>query len=271
MFSVTFLIALFRFQKALSINWLGHYAFNCDFTGYDIRDQIVGNYDECLRICFANPFCTHYSYRPSDNWCYQKSNYIISREMAIEKNDINCGIVDRTMQCLEMMDHSPLTQNCSFYYKCVNFQLSLVSCSDNKLFDPFTKQCSINSDCYHGCRNSTDKVGIALKTNQYYDCETSSINYCEDGQSFDLKERKCLRKEIKYIFEYKSSQKFSNFLLGERRVFAKRLCLNWCIRIFYCKIFQYENNVCKIFDEQNSGSATFDLENVYIPRELSLE
>ncbi|CAF0970870.1 unnamed protein product [Brachionus calyciflorus] len=271
MHSFSFLIALIQFQQSMSINWLGQFAFNCDFTGDDLKNQQVSNFEECLSICFANPFCTHYSYRPLDHWCFQKNNYIISREMAIEKNGINCGIVDRAMQCLEMMDYSPITQNCNFYYKCVNFQLGLVNCSDNKLFDPFTKQCSINSDCYHGCRNSTDKVGIVLQTNQYYDCETNSINYCVDGHNFDLKVKKCLRKEIKHIFEYKSSQKFSNFLLGQRRVFDERLCLNWCIRIFYCKIFQYENNICKIFGEQNSSSETLDLDNVYISRELSLE
>ncbi|CAF0821878.1 unnamed protein product [Brachionus calyciflorus] len=80
-----------------------------------------------------------------------------------------------------------------------------VNCLDGRLFDPFTKQCSNYSACYHGCRNSTDK----------------------EGKSFDLKEKKCLGPVLKHIFECKNSENLPNALLTERIVFDEQFCLNW--------------------------------------------
>jgi len=73
------------------------------------------------------------------------------------------------------------------------------------------------------------------------------------------------------MFEYKKTDKFANVLLATRKVFDQSFCLNWCIRIFYCRIFQYENNICKIFGEATNDSQSFDFNDVYIPRELYLE
>ncbi|CAF1154658.1 unnamed protein product, partial [Brachionus calyciflorus] len=136
------------------------------------------------------------------------------------------GIIDRKNECLETIWNSPDPQNCSFYSQCVNGFYYFKNCPSNQLFDPFKKQCSSYSACYHGCKTSNDKVGILLKSNIYYDCQTKSFRSCKDGWRFDLKEKNCLRPLLNNVFEFRKFGYFSNVLLAERNVLDKRLCLN---------------------------------------------
>ncbi|CAF1057518.1 unnamed protein product [Brachionus calyciflorus] len=262
-----FVIAFIVFHQVYSMNWLGQYANDCDFIGNDLESKILNNIDQCLMYCFTKPLCYHYTFRLSDKGCFLKSKNDISLGEAIFKYQHICGVKDRTKVCFEMIDYPPVPLSCNSYYNCVTGHYKFAKCDANKLFDPFLGECNSHSECYHGCRNSTDKVGIPLKTNQFYDCQANLIRNCSEGLSFDLKEKKCLKPILKNMFEYKKTYNFSNVLLAMRKVFEERLCFNWCIRVFYCKIIQYENNICKIFGESRNQSQYLNYNNVYFLRD----
>ncbi|CAF0726402.1 unnamed protein product [Brachionus calyciflorus] len=215
--SFYFFTGLIHFYQVFSIKWLGQYAQNCDLIWDDIKIYDVSNFEKCWVDCLINPACTHYTFSLSKKTCYQKRKIGITHNMAKTDSNGICGIVDRTMQCLELIEYSPEPRSCGLYYRCVNGFYNLVGCFDNLLFDPFTRQCNNYSACYHGCRNSADKVGIVLETNKYYDCQTNSIKNCTGGESFDLKEKKCLKSVQKHMFEYKKTDKFANVLLDTRK------------------------------------------------------
>ncbi|CAF0726370.1 unnamed protein product [Brachionus calyciflorus] len=264
--SAYFFIAFIVFHQVFSMNWLGQYANHCDFYGNDLVSKILNNTDQCRIYCFINQKCNHYTFRFMDNTCFLKSKNDITHGEVILKYEHNCGIIDRTKLCFEMIDNPPVPLSCNSYYNCIKGHYNFASCDENKLFDPFKRECGSHSECYHGCRNSTDKVGIPLKTNQFYDCQTNLTHSCSEGLSFDLKEKKCLKPALKNMFEFKKTDNFSNVLLAKRKVFDERLCLNWCNRVFYCKIVQYENNICKIFGESSNNSQYLNYNNVYFLR-----
>ncbi|CAF0859826.1 unnamed protein product [Brachionus calyciflorus] len=264
-------MVLITIHQAFSLNWIGQNAYDCDFSGNDIKSQIVNNFEACWINCLNNPNCTHYAFRLSDNSCYPKSKNGISQGEAIVKVEHICGIIDRTKQCLEMNDYSPEPSSCRLYYRCINDYLNLVGCLNNQLFDPSTKECSNYSSCYYGCRNSTDKVGYVSKTEQYYDCQTNSTKSCGQGQMFDLRGKKCIISVLKNsMFELKKNVKFSNVKLEEIIVNKKFLCLKRCIKIINCKIVQYKDNICKIFDELSSNFQPLDYNDAYFKKDIFL-
>ncbi|CAF0785429.1 unnamed protein product [Brachionus calyciflorus] len=256
--------------EILSINWIGQYAYDCDFFGNDLVVQVAANFEACWMNCLKNQQCNHYFFRFSDRICIQKSKKEITYENATKYIGAICGILNRTMQCLEIRDYSPESRSCSLYYRCVDGIYNLVGCSDNQLFDPYTKQCSSYSQCHYGCRNSSDKVGIVSEINQYYDCQNNLIRYCKVGESFDLEKKICSRKIQECIFEYKRSETFLNILLTEKRVIDLQLCFNWCISMFNCKIVHYKDNICKIFGESEQNFQALNYNDVYFFRNLSI-
>ena len=148
--SISILIVCIQFHQAFSVIWLGQYGYYCEFLYYNIKSQVVSNFEDCWINCFINPNCTHYTYRLSTGLCDLKRLDGISRGMATGSTGRICGIANRTKKCWEMSDYSPEPSSCGLYYRCVNGYYNLVGCLDNLLFDPFTRQCNNYSACYHG-------------------------------------------------------------------------------------------------------------------------
>lgn len=125
------------------------WANNCDFSGFDIKKEIVNSSEECSALCIANENCTHFTWG-TGSYCYMKS--AVKNEAAASHGAVCGRIVKRKSIAVhrEDIDIFHWTPGTDFFaYYVGKKKTSFEYCGEICLANPQCTQFSWSSDyCY---------------------------------------------------------------------------------------------------------------------------